>query len=448
MPMRFPIAAWLVIAATSAAGEPARTPADRGRDELLGRSHLPPAWTATAYFKARSLWNSSEAPDPVQDPDGYARAFQSRYGLHPAPYPNDDLPMGLRRAKSSKTGRIGLQIDCLVCHGGSIGGLSYVGLGNSQLDLESLLHELTRADGRVPPPSLFTINSARGTNNAGQVDVALLSLRNTDLSFRLVPLRTGSWMPEMDTPAWWLLQKKRTKYYDGRTDARAHRSNMQFLLADASAERLRELEPVFRDIDAFIKSIEPPCYPFPIDAETASRGQVMFEAVCARCHGTYAPGAETYPNKIVPIEVIGTDRARFDGLTDRFIDHYNHTWLGEDYPVKEARTGYQAPPLDGVWATAPYLHNGSVPTLYHLLKSNERPRRFTRPPSTDFEHYDKERVGWKFDIPPGPEPQLAEKPNKDVFDSRRFGLGNQGHRFGDELDDRERLEVIEYLKTL
>ena len=59
--------------------------------------------------------------------------------------------------------------------------------------------------------------------------------------------------------------------------------------------------------------------------------------------------------------------------------------------------GYQAPPLDGIWATAPYLHNGSVPTLYHLLKSSDRPARFRRPPSTDFEHYDQVKVGWKFE---------------------------------------------------
>ena len=71
-------------------------------------------------------------------------------------------------AGSARTGpRPGLQIDCMVCHGGSIGGKSYVGLGNTQLDLRALLNEMTIADGRRPPPSTFVLNSSRGTNNAG-----------------------------------------------------------------------------------------------------------------------------------------------------------------------------------------------------------------------------------------------------------------------------------------
>jgi hypothetical protein len=109
--------------------------------------------------------------------------------------------------------------------------------------------------------------------------------------------------------------------------------------------------------------------------------------------------------------------------------------------------GYQAPPLDGLWATAPYLHNGSVPTLTTLLKSSTRPARFTRPPSTDFAHYDRVNVGWRFEVV---ESSRTLKPDesRSVFDASRFGLGNGGHTFGDALDDRERAELVEYLKTL
>ena len=119
------------------------------------------------------------------------RSFRYRYGLHPAPFPNDGLPLGLRRGIGPGGVRSGLQIDCMVCHGGSIGGQSYVGLGNSQLDLKALLFELTIADGRRPPFSTFVLNSSRGTNNAGQIAAVLLSLRNTDLSVRSFPLPLG-----------------------------------------------------------------------------------------------------------------------------------------------------------------------------------------------------------------------------------------------------------------
>jgi hypothetical protein len=111
--------------------------------------------------------------------------------------------------------------------------------------------------------------------------------------------------------------------------------------------------------------------------------------------------------------------------------------------------GYQAPPLDGIWATAPYLHNGSVPTLATLLKSSDRPTRFTRPPSTDFAHYDRVNVGWKFErVAEPPPPSMPAHQARFIYDTARFGLGNGGHTFGDKLGDAERRDLIEYLKTL
>jgi hypothetical protein len=287
------------------------------------------------------------------------------------------------------------------------------------------------------------LNSSRGTVNAGQVDIVLLSLRNPDLSFRKFPVLTGARLPELDVPAWWLLAKKATKYYDGRTDARSARSNMQFMLGELSLKEFEALEPTFKDIQEYFKSLKPPKYPFAIDRELASRGSLVFKDNCVRCHGMYGDNP-TYPSKIVPLDVIGTDPERSRGITDKFIAHYNTSWFA-DYQVSEDAVGYQAPPLDGVWATAPYLHNGSVPTLWHMLKSSERPAKYLRPESTGFEHYDREKVGWNaepFD------PANPPKDRKRVFDSSRWGLSNRGHTFGDKLSDVDRLAVIEYLKTL
>lgn len=430
------------------AGGPDSTAVEHGRAELTGKSFLSPAWGESAYGNAGKLFGFP-APDPKDDPAGYASAFNRRYGLHPAPYPNDGLPMGLRRARSRDGAKAGIQVDCMVCHGGSIGGTSYVGLGNTQLDMSSLLMDLTVSNGLPAIPSPFPLNLSRGTNNAAQSAAFLLSFRNADLSWRKFPLLFGAKLPDLDTPPWWNLRKKTTKYYDGRTDVRAHRSNMQFLLGELSRSQIEELEPTFRDIDAFFKSITPPKYPFPIDRAKAGRGHVVFAKTCSRCHGTYAPDSETYPNKVVPIDVVKTDRARLDGISDRLVAHYNATWFAGDYPVVEPKVGYQAPPLDGIWATAPYLHNGSVPTLYQVLNSAERPRMFRRPPSTDFEHYDTTRVGWKAE-PLGEAPSAS--PSKFeagfLFDSDRFGLGNGGHTFGDKLSEEERMDLIEYLKTL
>jgi mono/diheme cytochrome c family protein len=240
-------------------------------------------------------------------------------------------------------------------------------------------------------------------------------------------------------------------YYDGLTDARSVRSNMQFMLGEKTAEQFKEMEPTFRDVREYFLSLEPPRYPFPIDRANAARGRAVFQETCARCHGSYGRDGK-YPNKIVPLDVIGTDPARAKGLSDRLRAHYNATWFAEGYPMTLEKGGYQAPPLDGLWATAPYLHNGSVPTLHALLDSSTRPRRFTRPPSTDFERYDTAHVGWKFTEVSAEE--LASTTRRSPFqakfivDTGRFGMGNGGHTFGDDLSEEERMDLIEYLKTL
>ena len=254
------------------AADPA-TAVDRGRQALTGQSFISPEWPLSAYAKAGDFWGAAHS-DPGVDPSEYAKAFNARYGLHPAPYPNNGLPMGLRQATSRDGKRTGLNVDCMMCHGGSIGGTSYVGLGNTQLDSITLLTEMARAAGHFPPIAPFVLNTARGTVNAGQMSVFLLSLRNTDLSRRFVPLATGANLPELDVPAWWVLAKKSTQYYDGRTDARSARPNMQFMLGEKTLQEFQALEPTFQDVMAFIRSIEPPKYPFPIDLEKSRRGRI------------------------------------------------------------------------------------------------------------------------------------------------------------------------------
>ena len=72
---------------------------------------------------------------------------------------------------------------------------------------------------------------------------------------------------------------------------------------------------------------------------------------------------------------------------------------GSTKTIPSARpTGYQAPPLDGIWATAPYFHNGSAPTVYHVLNSKARPKIFTRSYRTDLDAYDAVKLGWKVDV--------------------------------------------------
>lgn len=438
----------VVVAGGVSAGEPDREAAERGGKALKSTPFIPGFWPGFAYDNAWKTWGVKAKPAD------YAAAFRDRYGLHPAPYPNDGLPMGLRKAPYVIGQGIG--IDCMVCHGGSIMGTSIVGLGNSTLDIHSLFEEMASASGSPARPP-FQFSQARGTNEAGAFSVYLLGHRNPDLTlspeYRDLGLKDTS---VEDVPAWWLLKKKKTMYYVGATDARSVRSIMQFMMHPLTVPAdFTRAEPAFRDVLQYLLAMEAPKYPFPIDEAKAQVGKGIFADHCASCHGTYGPNGK-YPNKIIPIEEIGTDRTRFDNIGLPFGKAYNESWFAKEAtepgappgkPVK-ATAGYQAPPLDGIWATAPYFHNGSVPTLEGVLKSSTRPKRFTRSFRTEKDDYDLVRVGWKVKEVPAPGASLPGIERRKVYDTSLPGRGNGGHTYGDGLTDAERSALIEYLKTL
>ena len=126
----------------------------------------------------------------------------------------------------------------------------------------------------MPKKSPLIFCNVRGTIEAGAMAVFLLGLRNPDLSLHTprLDLDLHDDMCE-DTPAWWLLKKKKTMYHTGGGDARSVRSLMQFMMSPLnSASSITREEATFRDIQAFILSLEPPKYPFPIDAALRQEG--------------------------------------------------------------------------------------------------------------------------------------------------------------------------------
>jgi hypothetical protein len=110
----------------------------------------------------------------------------------------------------------------------------------------------------------------------------------------------------------------------------------------------------------------------------------------------------------------------------------------------QAPRAYKARPLNGIWATAPYLHNGSVPSLYALLSpAGERPARFY----TGHLEFDPAHVGY----------ETGRQPGLFLFDTALSGNSNSGHEFSDRqgkgvigplLSHDERMALVEYLKTL
>lgn len=439
-----------LIVLLAANGVFAETEAERGKKALTGRHFTPPIVTRFGFQNLWKQWDLKEKPSAEE----FARRLRERYGLHPAPFLNEGLPMGLRYAPLRIGLGQGVSVDCLVCHGGSIAGKSYVGLGNTSLEIHALFQETARADGRAGTLP-FRFGNVRGTSEAGGMSVFLLGYREPDLSLRVkrVDLELHDDLCE-DVPAWWLLKKKKSMYWTGGSDQRSVRSIMQFMMSPLNGPSVFEKEEAtFRDVRAYLLSLEPPKYPLAIDGPLAAAGKKLFETTCAKCHGTYGENW-TYPNKIIPINEIGTDRRRYDGITRKFGEYYNQSWFAQEkenggYPVR-ATAGYQAPPLDGIWATAPYFHNGNSPTLYHVLNSRARPTIFTRSYRTDLDAYDARNVGWKVEllkssVEPGSLPPIEFRR---IYDTTQPGRGNGGHTYGDKLSEADRWAVIEYLKTL
>jgi len=252
---------------------------------------------------------------------------------------------------------------------------------------------------------------------------------------------------DINPPAWWTTKKKDRLYCDSLAP-KTPRQNMPFARAANQPnwkEKWHALEPTFVHIYQYIEEMEAPKYPFEIDKQLAAKGQVLFEKTCAKCHGTYGPDGK-YPNRLVPIEVVGTDPVRLQAIPRAEREWNNKGWLQYDcqYPVSLESKGYRAPPLDGIWASAPYFHNGAAPTLWAVLNPSKRPKVWKR---TE-DGYDKIKVGLEveeFDAVPE---KLSPRIRRMYYDTSHKGNGAAGHTFPDVLDDQEKMAVIEYLKTL
>lgn len=222
---------------------------------------------------------------------------------------------------------------------------------------------------------------------------------------------------------------------------------------------------------SFVDKLPAPSYPFKVDLRKAAEGRAVYEQACASCHET---------EKFMPVADIGTEPGRATGLTkdtrlfliaalkaacqDKSLPDCN---VPDDEVVvpRVDNPGYISLPLNGIWARAPYLHNGSVPTLYHLLVAEERPTEFQL---NNFS-YDEKWVGFQWKLQgngnePGDDNAGQNDPSQSQtrmgnlvrYDTRIPGYGNAGHSdikvFNGGIDfrkDRRKLDaLLEYLKTL
>jgi mono/diheme cytochrome c family protein len=272
-----------------------------------------------------------------------------------------------------------------------------------------------------------------------------------------------------------------------------------------SSVRLRDLHL----IEQTLQRLKPPAWPEAllgaIDKTQAAKGLELFTENCAGCHvprTVQSDGRWVQHLKMLPVEFIGTDPGAANNIADHRFDLSALQWdpaelaqldvqlqptptesldlsklssakglayvtafvgnrayrdanipaaerpdmdgFGLPIGVRELRA-YKARPLAGVWATAPFLHNGSVPSLYQLLSpQDERATTFYK---GTFE-YDPRHLGYRTEA----------FTNGFMFDTRITGNHNSGHEFragkrgngviGRLLQPEERWALLEYLKVL
>jgi uncharacterized protein (DUF2235 family) len=233
-----------------------------------------------------------------------------------------------------------------------------------------------------------------------------------------------------------------------------------------------------------------------IDTDKSAKGGVLYKELCVGCHQapmlsdegqmndrwtavTNDPNHRFLQVTMVPLTEIGTDPNEAQNFATRTADsgplglgtvsakdglefisqkvieqayanlklspQEQDEWNGHRINVLRAPLAYKARPHNGIWATPPYFHNGSVPNIYELLSPvSERPKVFY----LGSKQYDPNHLGLNTD-------QLE---GATEFNTKLRGNSNAGHEFNDgplgrgrigrKLSDEERMEIIEYLKTL
>jgi mono/diheme cytochrome c family protein len=247
-----------------------------------------------------------------------------------------------------------------------------------------------------------------------------------------------------DFPSIWNQRQKigMQLHWDGN-NTRVEERNKSAAFGTGTTPPTIDLQAIGR-IEQWLLDLKPPRYPLPIDAALAERGAPIYRKLCADCHGMSGSDfSGERVGKVTPIADIDTDRGRLDSYTYDLAVNQATLYAGYPHRFQHFRKtfGYANMPLDGLWLRAPYLHNGSVPTLRHLLEASEhRPQTFYR--GNDL--IDARNVGFAWDV------EASQGKRFFLFDTRVPGNSNKGHEgagYGTTLSDADKDALVEFLKT-
>jgi hypothetical protein len=447
--------------------------------------------------------------------------LQAWMGLHPYPLPSDrgvysvPYPKGVRPTHRLGYGEIerfgaqGITFSCASCHASQLFGKTVLGLTNQFPNANRAFVEAQKLAPRISPWMFQIYNraSAGETKLYAQMRDHLRAVgaltpivEGLDTSLAQVALSLARREPNpwadknphweenprydrlQDTPAdskpavWWNVKYKNKWLADGSVvSGNPVFTNILWNEIGRSAD-LRELDQWMQtqstkliDLTNAVFASEPPLFTdfFPaesLDLQAAKRGEVLFQQMCSRCHGSYEktwhqPGSENLPlaeriktlrvNYPTPTPVInvGTDPLRAEGMASLL--QLNELQISKNHNAKVVlQKGYVPPPLVGIWARWPYFHNNSAPSLCAvLLPSADRPSRFAMVAAVDTNRdFDRECNGF---------PEKAAHSSARIYDTTKPGLSRRGHDQGifikngvNLLDQQKRRDLVQFLQTL
>ncbi|HEY4177955.1 MAG TPA: hypothetical protein VGM90_14005 [Kofleriaceae bacterium] len=385
--------------------------------------------------------------------------------------PGHDLPIGFSTRKLPLIGMTLTGITCSACHTSTVRETPtspksmYFGAPNIRFDVQGwnnyllgCIQDSSRFNARTLD-SAFNELGVTGMDRFLAFSSSFLRMFTADLQKEINSVHTdGAWGPgrddaiglsaailldprrlptlpaPIDYPAVWNqnARKGHALHWDGASGLAFERN----VLVAVGAGTPKNSVPLasINAIQGYLDQLPAPSYPFAIDTALATRGKQVFDNECKSCHG----GARTW--SVIDLAEIGTDGNRANVVTQGAIDDIN-MMSGAGWEFNEFRktNGYVTGLLDGIWLRAPYLHNGSVPTLRDLLKpAAQRPTTFYRGNDT----YDKANVGFVSTVPREGATSYMK------LETARSGNSNVGHEYGTDLAPADKDALLEYLKTL
>lgn len=314
-------------------------------------------------------------------------------------------------------------LGCTACHSGKAAGITIAGLGNKTIDpymigkdlkkIQSTWGSLIQTKIDNNPDYKYVHDKAMnfakviGDDKISNLTRGLVPdsvIKTFFYKDQGVPYGAEIQRTQVKVPSLWGFSEKRKVgvFADGslNSDNYAWAFGAELMASDSGDHLRASMPKIIHVVDNVIGNLLPPKYPFALDPEMAERGKAIVQSTCFKCHGNHNRDSDGFPiyevPKLIAQEFVMTDPQRLDYGNSLWVDLAETGSIGD--LIKFNRDlfnyGYFAPKLWGIWSRFPYLHNGSVPTIYDLmLPPEERPTFFSMQDAGEAYRFDKVKLG-------------------------------------------------------